>query len=227
MDLLEKIKNALPVIEGWCSFEKAKVLVDIIQKTNAQLCVEIGVFGGSSLIPQAMALHEKKSGIIYGIDPWQAQASIEGMSSDSYQGQVNIEWWGRQLDYERIYQHCVGNIERYDLKNHCQLIRDKSENVVNNFQDNSIDLLHIDGNHSEELVLKDVKLYFPKIKIGGHIIFDDTDWCENGVCTTKKAYDILLNNCKIVLEENFLPQGTEPPEGVSICDKTVCTIFRK
>ena len=56
------------------------------------------------------------------------------------------------------------------------ILRDKSENVVNNFDDNSIDILHIDGCHDYEYVLKDLSLYSNKIIKDGIIIMDDTNW---------------------------------------------------
>src|SRR3989344_1412129 len=141
-NLLDEIKTLLPKIHGWCVFEKAKKLVEIITEIQPELCVEIGVFGGSSLIPQAMALKHNKKGIIYGIDPWETDAALDEML-----GNENKQWWA-SIDLENIYNHCQIHLKTLDLTN-CHLIKDKSENVVNQFEDNSIDLLHIDGNHSE------------------------------------------------------------------------------
>ena len=44
------------------------------------------------------------------------------------------------------------------------------------FKKESIDIIHIDGNHNEESVSKDIKNYFPLIKQGGIIMMDDSDW---------------------------------------------------
>ena len=38
----------------------------------------------------------------------------------------------------------------------------------------SIDILHIDGAHSEEAVLLDVQLYARRVRKGGYIWMDDT-----------------------------------------------------
>lgn len=48
-----------------------------------------------------------------------------------------------------------------------------SYGVVNGFKDNSIDLLFIDGDHEYESVMKDYKLYLPKVKDNGIILIDD------------------------------------------------------
>lgn len=48
-------------------------------------------------------------------------------------------------------------------------IQNYSYNVVNQFEDNSIDFIYIDGNHNYESVKKDLELYIPKLKVGGYI----------------------------------------------------------
>ena len=89
------------------------------------------------------------------------------------------------------------NIKKYGVSEYCNIIRDKSENVVNQFLDSSLDLLHIDGNHSEILSYKDATLYLPKVKIGGYIVFDDIWWTEvDNYVTTRKAIIYLLETCE-------------------------------
>lgn len=189
-ELLETIKQALPRIHGWCCLEKATKFVELILEHKPELCVEIGVFGGSSLIPQAMALKQNKKGKLIGIDPWANDSALEEMISEE-----NRQWWAK-LDLEDIYKHCQDNIAIYGLKDYCSLLRAKSEDVVEQFADESIDLLHIDGNHSEALSFKDATLYLPKVKVGGIIVFDDIWWTEgdNNV-TTRKAISYLLDSC--------------------------------
>lgn len=188
--LVEKVKNLLPTIHGWCTPEKATKFIELIINTKPDLCVEIGVFGGSSLIPQAMALKENKKGLIYGIDPWKNEAALEEMIHQDHK-----EWW-KNLNLEDVYNHCKSHIKKQKLNDYCILLRDKSENVVNQFADNSIDILHIDGNHSEALSYKDATLYLPKLKMGGYLVFDDIWWTEeNNYVTTRKAIIYLLQSC--------------------------------
>lgn len=202
-ELLEKIRTILPTIHGWCSFDKASKFVEHIIAEKPKLVVEIGVFGGSSLIPQALALKENGFGVVYGIDPWKKEAALESMIDE-----VHKNWW-ESLDLDSIYNHCEENIDKYDVRQFCKLIRDKSENVVNTFEDGSIDILHIDGNHSEDLSYKDATLYLPKVKSGGLIFFDDIYWTEgDNYATTRKAIsyilsqssklDIVNNDCMIL-----------------------------
>lgn len=189
-ELIELIKVSLPKIHGWCSIEKATAFVDVILKNKPDLCVEIGVFGGSSLIPQALALRENSKGYIYGIDPWTKDAALEEMIHDDHK-----KWWS-ELNIQEIYKHAQQNIKDFGVTQYCGLLKAKAEDIVQKFDNESIDVLHIDGNHSEALSYKDATLYLPKVKVGGHIMFDDIWWTEEGnYVTTRKAILYLTEYC--------------------------------
>jgi predicted O-methyltransferase YrrM len=197
MDIVEHVKKILPKIHGWCSVEKAEKFIEIITQEKPEICVEIGVFGGSSLVPQALALKENDLGIIFAIDPWATDAALEEMIADEHK-----KWWSK-VDLQNIYTHFLGVIQQEGLTNCVKVIRDKAENVVDQFKNESIDLLHIDGNHSEALSYKDATLYLPKVRKGGVIFFDDIHWAENNQVTTRKALNYLFENCeKIDLVNN-------------------------
>lgn len=51
--------------------------------------------------------------------------------------------------------------------------KDFSQNIVNKFDDNSIDLLFIDGAHNYDSVKSDIENYFPKVKDGGVMLGHD------------------------------------------------------
>jgi predicted O-methyltransferase YrrM len=53
-----------------------------------------------------------------------------------------------------------------------------------------IDMIHIDGNHSEMTSLEDVKRWVPQVKSGGVVVFDDVN-----LNTTNKAVEWLDKNC--------------------------------
>lgn len=190
-NVIDVVEKNLKSIEGWCSLDKATKLINCIAAIKPDLCVEIGVFGGSSFIPQALAIKENGKGEIIGIDPWSTESALEDM-----QGKEHVDWWSK-LDMSYIYNHFISNLEKFDVKSISKVIKDKAENVYSNFKDESIDLLHIDGNHSEALAYKDATLYLPKVKIGGYIFFDDIYWSEVGThVTTRKAINFLLQYCQ-------------------------------
>ena len=197
--LMKTVNEVLPTLHGWCSPPKADKLIEIILENKPSICVEIGVFGGSSLVPQALALYYNKHGIIYGIDPWANDAALEEMIHEDHKS-----WW-QILNLEEVYEKCKYSLSLLGVEKYCVLIRDKSENAYLKFEDESIDLLHIDGNHSEVLSYKDATLYFPKVKSGGYIFFDDIWWTENQQVTTRKAVLYLMERCtRIDLIEDCL-----------------------
>jgi hypothetical protein len=57
--------------------------------------------------------------------------------------------------------------------NRVVFIRELSEQAVDLIP-NNIDFLYIDGNHKYKHVLKELELYYPKVKIGGYIMGDDS-----------------------------------------------------
>ena len=72
------------------------------------------------------------------------------------------------------------------FKDKCVWYEDFSQNVIDKFDDNSIDIIYIDGDHSYEAVLSDLTLFYPKIKEGGLIIGDDYN--EDGVKQSIEEY---------------------------------------
>ena len=66
------------------------------------------------------------------------------------------------------------------------IIRDYSSHALKTLEDGELDWIYIDGDHSYEAVLKDLKLSFDKVRTGGFISGDDyeivdTWWKDNVV----------------------------------------------
>ena len=109
--------NYMNQLDGWCSYQKAAILIDIVTLYKPETIVEIGVWGGKSLVPMACALRTNKKGKIYGIDPWNPVDSLEGVMNND-----NINYWSR-ADYEGVLNNLVSKIEKFELTNQIQLIR--------------------------------------------------------------------------------------------------------
>lgn len=187
---MEIVKDELDItrLHGWCTIDKAMRLYELVKDSKPDLVVELGVFGGRSLIPMAVASKQNGKGVVLGVDSWSKQASLEG-SNDK----ANDEWWSN-VDYKEVYHSCVRELERRGLDN-CGLVRMKSLQVGHAFQNESIDILHQDSNHSELITTSEVEMYMPKLKRGGYWISDDTDWS-----TVKKSVEMILSHCDEVLD---------------------------
>lgn len=56
------------------------------------------------------------------------------------------------------------------------LIRKESSDAAEDFEDESIDLIYIDGDHTYEKIFADIKNWWPKVKVGG--IMSGDDYCN-------------------------------------------------
>lgn len=167
-------------LEGWCTREKAAILIDLIFMTKAETVVEIGVWGGKSLVPMAQAIRALGKGQVYGIDPWDPRESVKGQEG------ANYNWWG-SVNHDHILRGLQGKIAEFGLNSQITLVRATSEEAP---PITGIDLLHIDGNHGEACADLDVKKWVPLVRKGGIIIFDDMTWGTNA-----SAVDWLNRSC--------------------------------
>lgn len=172
-------------LTGWCSYQKAAILVDLILRSKAQRILEIGVYGGRSLVPMAVAARSV-GGKVYGIDPWCEVDSLEHVENES-----NRNFWAN-VNYDEMLADLEAKIRSFGLADTVELIRTSSEEAD---PIGEIDLLHIDGNHSEYTSYLDVRKWVPYVKTGGWIVFDDLYWSEAGVPTTQRATQWLDEHC--------------------------------
>lgn len=184
--LKQQVFQSMNQLEGWCSYHKASILVDLVLLIQAETVVEIGVWGGKSLVPMAYALKELGRGKAYGIDPWQAVESVQGMDG------VNKEWWG-QVDHDAILRGLRRKILDFGLQDNIVLVRDTSTGAA---PIPNIDLLHIDGNHSEEASCADVEKWVPLVRKGGIVILDDITWIDSTTKgSTRRAVELMNKYC--------------------------------
>lgn len=175
-------------VYGWCSEEKALHFVDLVLDTKPDVCVEIGVCGGTSLFPVALALKSIGKGVVIGIDPWDNDESSKYY--DPVDESADYSFWN-MIDLKGLHE------------TYCKIIRDnKLENQVITFVTTSekavpfippIDILYIDGGHSEDVTTLDVTLYLPKVRSGGYIWMNDVIWEQR-----QQGVDILEETCDFV-----------------------------
>lgn len=164
------VEEAALHLTGFQPGSRCLAHVELILKANPQRVVEIGVYGGRSLIPQALALkHLGNGGKIYGIDPWRLDIALAGVT----EGQ-RPDWSGK--DFDRIHAKFIDDVYAYGVQDYVVPIRAKSQDARGLFADGSIDVLHIDGSHESEAAARDVRQYVPRVKHGGYVWLDDSDF---------------------------------------------------
>jgi predicted O-methyltransferase YrrM len=162
---------------GWCLDGKRNLIHNLVKTTLSKNCIEIGVYKGSSLFSFAEVL-EEIGGKIVGIDPWSFEMSKNEIPlfDKNQEDYFYNELLKGQETFEFIYKGVCEIIENNDLSKTVSLIRKPSQDVFNNFKNESIDIVHIDGNHNEMNASRDILLYLPLVKKGGYIIMDDSNW---------------------------------------------------
>lgn len=191
----EFTENRIP---GWCPLQKALDLAAVIIAFRPKKTVEIGVYGGKSLLPMALVCEAIDAGVVIGIDPWSPAASAEGYTGD------NASWWGR-LDHEGIYRSFTENVKRLGVHNRVAIERAKSDDAAVPVD---IDLLHVDGQHTEQAT-RDVKRFGANVRIGGLVCMDDLGWQNDGVAHVSQAVDALLALGFIELHRTRTERGEE------------------
>ena len=98
---------------------------------------------------------------------------MDTWAGDEHAGHYGEEVWNK-VSAERDTRH----------RTRSQLIRSTFDDAAEYFEDNSIDLLHIDGLHTYDAVKHDYETWLPKMKPESIILFHDTNVRERhfGVC---------------------------------------------
>jgi hypothetical protein len=136
-------------------------IIPIVDKPIKYL--EIGTFYGANAISVSHSYASHKDSEIHCCDPW--------IDYDEYEEYKTIQ--------PSIYSAFMKNIENTKSnKSKFKVHRDYSYNVLPIFENDTFDLIYIDGNHTSQYVLEDAVLSFRKLKTGGYMIFDDYSWSD-------------------------------------------------
>lgn len=178
MNIYQKILEATKNLDGWCEPDKQCTLANIVMAIQPRTIVEIGVWGGKSLIPMAIAAqfisNQNYRPKIIAIDPWESQESVKGQS------EKDAEWWGKtvgQPQHEAVYGRFMLKMMELGLNKMTQVHKTTSDKAP---IPPEINLFHCDGNHSIQ-ALKDVQRFAPSIPPTGICVLDDMDWTGGGV----------------------------------------------
>ncbi|WP_226402463.1 class I SAM-dependent methyltransferase [Synechococcus sp. MU1643] len=126
----------------------------MIDKLKPEYIVELGTHYGVSFFSFCEAAETLATNTFtYAIDTWEG---------DSQAGYYNNEV------YERVYEHFNSR-----HKTRGRLIRSTFDEAAEHFENNTIDIVHIDGLHTYEAVSHDYNKWKSKLKEGGTMMFHD------------------------------------------------------
>ena len=158
---------------GW--FDFADFYDYIVSRFDDAVFVEIGTWKGASIKYLAQEVRDTGKNIrLYGVD------TFKGTTGEPTQ----------QMDEavlkDVLYETYLKNIE--SVKAYVTTIIGDSHEVHKRFEERSLDVVFIDGDHSYEALLLDLAGWYPKVKQGGIIAGHDyyENFCSD-TCGVAKA----------------------------------------
>ena len=109
-------------------------------------------------------------GELYLVDPWKALP----------------DYHDAPYDHEANYEKTLGRMQSFPTRHH--ICRTTSVVASRQFNDESLDFVYLDGNHSYEAVRQDLRAWYPKVRKGGMLAGDD--YCV----TPEQTVDFGLGN---------------------------------
>ena len=150
-------------IEGYFSYTN---LYDIALKycPDNSIFVEIGSWMGRSTCYMGEGIKNSQKNIkFYAIDTWEG--------SEEPQHKETIE----KLKNQKLSLFDTFNfhLKSCEVSEYVTPFQTTSLTAAEQFEDNSLDFVHIDASHDYENVLEDIRAWYPKIKPGGFLTGDD------------------------------------------------------
>lgn len=130
----------------------AEGLAHLFAELGFKYGVEIGTDQGEYAEVLAKTMPSLK---LFCVDPWKAVAYEKGFQPESFENQEF---------FDRRYSETIERLTPYQ---NIVLKRATSMEAVNDFEDNSLDFVYIDGNHDFLNVTQDIHYWTKKVKSGG------------------------------------------------------------
>jgi hypothetical protein len=130
-------------------------LISVIRDNEYKTFLEVGVWYGKNII---RIVKEFPTTTCYGVDPYNYMEYSNQISFKDYKSHL------LKTESENVYQKTLAYTKKY---NNFNLIRKSSSDASKDFEDESVDIVFIDANHSYESVKNDIDLWLPKVKRGG------------------------------------------------------------
>lgn len=108
-----------------------------------------------------------------------------------------VDTWGGSVEHkdldvikdDNLFKTFKDNIARLKYEPWITACRGRSVDVVAQFEDKSLDLIFVDGDHTYEGCYADLEAWYPKLKEGGRFMGHDAIPFENPSCGVLRAVD--------------------------------------
>lgn len=129
---------------------------DLVAILKPAVLVELGVDRGESYFAFCQSAAEHRTGTrCFGIDTWRGDQHAGGYD---------------ETTFAQVSEHNRANYGAFST-----LLRSGFDEALGKFESQSIDVLHIDGLHTEAAVRHDVDSWLPKLRPGAILLLHDVD----------------------------------------------------
>ncbi len=154
---------------------------DAVSVLRPRLLVELGTDRGESYFAFCQATVENKTDTrCFAVDNWRGDLHVGGYD---------------EATYRQVAAH---NDEHY--RGFSTLVRSDFDDALPRFEDNSIDLLHVDALHTEEAVRHDLARWLPKLRAGGILLMHDVLVRNRGFGVWKVWADLMKTSRAFTFE---------------------------
>ena len=124
---------------------------------------ELGVSQGRFTMFLCAIMHDME---MIAVDLWAEQEAREGVEcAETYSG------WDHEGNYQRFKQNCAEYFAgRVDIR------RMDSSSAAASVEDESLDFVFVDADHTYEGAKRDIEAWLPKVRIGGMLCGHDYNW---------------------------------------------------
>ena len=172
---MEHFYNNKEFGENWFSY--SQFYADMIKRLpDEATIIEVGCWKGRSTACLGVEIVNSEKGVsLICVDSWKYVPSTEQPVSS-------------QTEFDKVYEEFLKNTQVF--KGFLSVIRQGSDSAADVFDNESIDFVFIDANHTYESVKADILAWLPKVKVGG--IIAGHDYFTRVHPGVKEAVDELL-----------------------------------
>jgi len=151
------------------------ILIEKIQANNLKVGVEVGVKRGQNIAKIVQACPDF---LFHAVDPWDPK--------------LQYYWWGKgaQQVNERFFNKVLQKYPKNIIKH-----KGYSLPVSAEFENESVDLIFLDGDHEYDGLKADIEAWLPKLRVGGFLAGHDYGHAK--FPGMKKCVDDLFPNAEI------------------------------
>ena len=188
--------------------------VEIVRtnKKEGMVVVEVGCFDGAT--SRGVVPHVKECNGQFIVIDWFRGTIAPGWETHN---KTNAHYYSEDPN-KPIHVKNLFMMNMHGYEDIYKIIEGKSEEVYDQLEDESVDILFIDADHSYLGVKRDIELYMPKVKKGGILCGHDFDDTTPDFSFAKACCD---------LDDNSLAQDFIPVNGMWIHPGVAKAVFDK